>query len=403
MRVFSACMKMMKHHKFTFIIYFSVFAALLLSMTLLGDSNTLESFTEEKPKYALMNRDEGGVLEEGLAAVLQAHGTLYELEDSKEAMMDAGFFGAVDGIFIIPEGFEESFWNGEEMKLQMWQRPSTAVGYYLQSITEQYLSMVRMKRDINTNLSREEISKGAVSAMEKETKITLRKYMSGTMVSEKIQLCQRFMPYVLLLLCISCINIVFINFKKPEIRMRNRCSPLRPSSMALQKLLYAGGIGLAAWILLNCLGAAVCFKEWQGMDLRFPALLVANNFAMLLLAVSIALLTSSFVEGENTQNFVANLLSLALCFLSGVFVPLEQLSSSMLHVAKFIPVYWYVDNLEKITGLTGFTVENLTPIWQGIGIQAAFAAALFCIYLVVNKYKEQSAESYGAVRTEVEA
>lgn len=403
MRVFSACMKMMKHHKFTFIIYFSIFAALLLSMTLLGDADAYGGFTAEKPEYALVNRDSGGALEEGLAAVLQEHGTLCELEDSKEAMMDAGFFGAVDGIFIIPEGFEEAFWNGEEMKLQMWQRPSTAVGYYLQSITEQYLSMARMKREINTSLSREEISQAAASAMEKETKITLRRYMSGTMVSEKIKLCQKFMPYVLLLLCISCINIVFVNFKKPEIRMRNRCSPLRPSAMALQKLLYAGGIGLAAWILLNCLGAAVCFKEWQGMDLRFPALLIANNFVMLLVAVSIALLTSSFVEGENSQHFVANLLSLALCFLSGVFVPIEQLSSSMLHVAKFIPVYWFEENVEKITGITGFTVESLTPIWQGIGIQAGFAAALFCIYLVVNKYKEQAAESYGAVRTEVES
>lgn len=403
MRVFSACMKMMKHHKFTFFIYFSVFAALLISMTLLSDTSMYEDFTAEKPNYALINRDGGGALEEGLAEVLNGHGTLCELEDSREAMMDAGFYQAVDGIFIIPEGFEAAFWNGEEMKLQMWQRPSAAVGYYLQSIIEQYLSMARMQREISADMPREEIARSAVSSMENETKVNLRTYMSGTMVSEKIKLCQRFVPYVLLLLCISCINIVFINFKKPEIRMRNRCSPLRPSAIAAQKLLYAGGLGLGAWILLNGLGALVCWKEWQGMDWRLPALLAGNSFMMLLVAVSIALLTSSFIDSENSQSFVANLLSLAICFLSGVFVPIEMLSSSLLHVSRFIPVYWYEENVGKIIGLTGFTVENLTPIWQGMAIQAGFAAALFCIYLVVNKYKEQAAESYGTVRTEVES
>ena len=60
---------------------------LLLSLTLMGDSNIYGDFTEEKPDYALINRDKGGALEEGLAAVLKEQGTLVELEDSKEAMM----------------------------------------------------------------------------------------------------------------------------------------------------------------------------------------------------------------------------------------------------------------------------------------------------------------------------
>lgn len=402
MRVFSACMKMLKHHKFTVIIYFSVFTVLLLSLTLMGDFNIYGDFTEEKPNYALINRDKGGALEEGLAAVLNERGTLVELEDSKEVMMDAGFYEAVDGIFIVPEGFEKAFWDGDERKLLMWQRPSASAGYYLESVAEQYLSMARIQREMNAGGSPEEIAELAVSSMQKETPVTMRKYTSGTTVSEKIKLCQRFMPYVLLLVCISCVSIVFINFKKPEIRMRNNSSPLRPSSMALQKLLFAGVLSLAAWVLLNGMGIIACFKEWHGMDWRFPALLFANNFTMLLVAVSIALLTSSFVDSENAQNFVANLLSLALCFVSGVFVPLEVLSSSLLHVAKFIPVYWYEENVGKITALTGFTVENLTPVWQGMAIQVGFAAALFCIYLLVNKYKEQAAEAYGGVRTEVE-
>ena len=402
MRVFSACLKMMKYYKTTFVIYFLVFVGLLLSMTLLGDTNMYGDFRENKPNYTLIARDEGGVLENGLREILDEYGTYVELEDSKEAMMDAGFYEAVDGIFIVPQGFEDDFWSGKEQKLGLWQRPGTASGYYLQSVAEQYLTMMRLYRDCGSGTDREEISSEAVASMKKETEVTMRRYLNGGMVSEKIKLFQRFLPYVLLLLCLSGVNIVFLNLKRPEIRMRNLCSPIRPFHMAFQKLLYVCVIGTGSWALMNVVGSLVCFKEWAGMDWRFPALMILNSIFLLLVVISISLLCSSFIQSSNAQNFVTNLCSLGLCFLSGVFVPLEVLSSGILHIAKFIPVYWYEDNLNKICGLTGFTTENLNPIWQGMALQAGFAAAIFCVYLLVNKYKEQAAEAYGAVRTEIE-
>lgn len=402
MRVFSACLKMMKYYKTTFVVYFMVFVALLLSMTLLGDTNTYGDFRENKPDYALIIRDEGGALEDGLKAVLDEYGTYVELEDSREVMMDAGFYEAVDGIFIVPEDFEGSFWKGEEQKLGLWQRPGTASGYYLQSVAEQYLSMMRLYRDGGSSMSREEISSAAVSSMEKETEVTMRRYLSSAAVSEKIKLFQQFLPYVLLLLCLSGVNIIFLNFKRPEIRMRNLCSPVRPFHMALQKLLYVCVVGAGCWILMNAVGGLVCFNEWDGIDWRLPALMILNSFFLLLVVISVSLLCSSFIQSTNAQSFVTNICSLAMSFLSGVFVPLEVLSPGMLYVARFIPIYWYEENLNKICGLTGFGAENLKPIWQGMALQAGFAAALFCVYLLVNKYKEQAAESYGAVRTEIE-
>lgn len=401
MRVFSACIKMMKQHKWVYLLYFVIFACLFL-IPVSGGMTDYGDFTEQNPKYTLLNRDGEGPLVKGLIQVLEANGTFVELEDSKEALMDAGFYQAVESIFWIPEGFETHFWAGEESELEMWQWPSSASGYYLQSAAEQYLSLVSLYRDSGADLSEGEMAEAALKSMEKKTEVEIRQYTDGAVVSGKIRLYQRFLPYVMLLLCISGVSIVFLNFKKPDIRMRNLCSPMKPFSLAFQKFLYVCVVGTSAWVLFNIVGAFICFGDWKGVDWHLPALFLINSFAMALVSVASALLCSAFISSQNTQSFVSNIYALVMCFLGGTFVQLDLLGSGILKIAKFVPVYWYEENVEKICSLTGFGVENLGPVYRGMLIQLGFAAAFFCIYLVMNKYQQQAAESFGSVRTEIE-
>ena len=402
MRVFSACMKMLRQHLDAFFINILIFALLLFCMVLMGDNSMYGSFDSEKPNYTLINRDEDGPLAEGLAEILAEYGTFVEMEDSKEAMMDAGFYGAVDGIFIIPEGFQEAFWNGEDVSLQYWQYPSSGSGYYLESLAEQYLYMAGMNRKLDEKITIEEAAAAAAVSAKKETAVSMRQYAEGTSVSEKIRLYERFMPYVLLYAGISCVGIVFLNFKRPEIRMRNLCSPTRSASVAVQKLLFTCVISVVIWIVMNVMGMLACIKEWRGLDLRIGGLFAVNSFAVLLVVISLSLLCSCAVRSASAQPFVANMVSLGMSFLSGVFVPLELLSDGILKVAKLLPLFWYEQNVVEIASLTGFGAKELAPVWKNMGMQLGFAAALFVIYLLVNKYMEQAAQSYGSVKTEIE-
>lgn len=238
MKVFNACLKIMKYHKSTFLTYLIIFTTMLLFVTkMVGETGTYTTFTKEKPEYAIINRDTDNTLTEGIMAVLEMQGTSVELEDSKEAMMDAGFYEAAEGIFIIPEGFTESFWKGEDKEIEIWKRPSSASGYYLESAVEEFLSSVCMYRELGSNMSEEQMTEAALSSMSKECETQMRQYMSGSVVSGKIRIYLRFLPYILLLTCISCVGIVFMAFQRPEIRMRNLCSPANPSHIALQKFL----------------------------------------------------------------------------------------------------------------------------------------------------------------------
>lgn len=123
---------------------------------------------------------------------------------------------------------------------------------------------------------------------------------------------------------------------------------------------------------------------------------------MTLTAISLALLCSTIITGENTMSFVTNIVALAMSFLSGVFVSLDLLGEGILRVAKFIPIYWYEQNEAKISSLLGFGTEELKAVWEGMAVQIGFTAAFFCLYLLVNKYQQRAEEDFGSVRTEVE-
>lgn len=140
-----------------------------------------------------------------------------------------------------------------------------------------------------------------------------------------------------------------------------------------------------------------------GTDPRILLLLMGNTFVFTLVSLSLSMLASTFIRSANAQNAVANFLSLGLCFLGGVFVPLEMLGDTMLRVARFIPTYWYVTALDHIAGLTMFRWEDMQPIWQAYLLQLGFAVAITCVALAVGKLRSQPENSLAFTKTEIEA
>ena len=78
------------------------------------------------------------------------------------------------------------------------------------------------------------------------------------------------------------------------------------------------------------------------------------------------------------------------------------MGESVLKFAKCLPVYWYEECLSKISGLTGFGMENLLPVWKCMGILLGFTAAVLCVTLAVNKHRSGAEESFGSNKTEIE-
>jgi ABC-2 type transport system permease protein len=120
-------------------------------------------------------------------------------------------------------------------------------------------------------------------------------------------------------------------------------------------------------------------------------LLYLNTLVFSITALSIAFLAGKFIKGYGAQSAVANVLSLGLSFISGIFVPQFLLGETVLKIASFTPTYWYIKAVEAIKDLSVYSFTNLKPVFADMLIQLAFAAACFIIALVASKQKRQNA------------
>ena len=88
-------------------------------------------------------------------------------------------------------------------------------------------------------------------------------------------------------------------------------------------------------------------------------------------------------------NGLSNIVSLGMCFLSGVFVSMSVMDKKVLKIAQFLPVYWYEDINETLARYHSVSGSIATDIWKSLGIEVMFALAFVAIILTLSKYKRQ--------------
>ena len=116
---------------------------------------------------------------------------------------------------------------------------------------------------------------------------------------------------------------------------------------------------------------------------------VLNTLVMMAVALSLSYLIGLFVKNSNMLSGIANILSLGMCFLCGVFVPMNIMDRNVLKVSQFLPVYWYENVNETLGSYSHLTGEAAVSVWKGIGLEAMFAVVFVCMILAVTRYQRQ--------------
>ena len=75
----------------------------------------------------------------------------------------------------------------------------------------------------------------------------------------------------------------------------------------------------------------------------------------------------------------------------GVFVPQAIMSPAVLKVSQFLPAYWYVRANDLLGSIHTASAETLRPVFECMGIQLLYAAALFALALLLSKKKQVTA------------
>ena len=197
----------------------------------------------------------------------------------------------------------------------------------------------------------------------------------------------QYMPYTIISVLCYVIGFIMVDYRQKEIRQRMQCSSVSLRRQNLQLVAAYLVIGAAFWGICMVLAIFMYGKGFLSDPNKIYYMI--NAFSMILVSLTISFVIGVLVETLEVINGVVNVLSLGMSFLCGVFVPVSLLSEGVRSVSRFLPVYWYEQVVEIIADNAVFSTEQFQKIWQCIGIQLLFAAAILSVGLVISKYKQQ--------------
>ncbi len=382
MKVLKMYSKVIKKQLYLILMYIFIFTVFLVLFSL-SSSNTLPDFEEKKINIAIINHDESSELINGLENFLGAKTNFVTLQDDKFKIEEALLLRLVDCVIEIPNGFEKDYLSGTNPQINKIEAPDTINQVYTDNLIEQYLNSWNIYYK-TTSLPNDEISSKVKEDLLKSTKVELLNESSFENNFDTMRYFFNFASYSILSIFISVIGLITILVNQENIKYRILSSPLKLKSFNLQ--IYLGHVLFS--ILVVILFILIEFIMFTNEFLTINSFLIILNLAInIFVATSISFLVGTAIKNRHSLPFISTTITLGLCFISGGFVDQSLLSDSILTIASFNPVYWYVKANNLIMSTNYFTADNLQPIISAMIIQLFFMIAIISVSLVISKYK----------------
>ena len=381
MTVFKGYMKILKKNIGLVVMYLMIFFAVALAMQAAAEKEGSDSYQSRSIEIGIVDED-GGILAQGLKDYLGKIHHITMLENDREVLQENLFYRNVEYIVQIPENFEQSCIRDNEA-LKVTKVPGSYTSYYVDQQINSYLSMARTY--LAAGFSQEE----ALKAIGSETHSKVRT-LEGT--SENVEkpgylYYFRYLPYLFLGVFCYVVGYILIAFRQGDILKRMEASAVPVRRQSMEGLLAMGVMGIVLWGI-GIAGAGIMYgrKFWQSETLGYYFL---NSLIMMSVALSLSYLVGIFIKNSNMLSGFANVISLGMCFLCGVFVPMNVMDKKVLKVSQFLPVYWYEQVNELLGEYTTLTGKVASRIHMAMGIEVLFAVVFVCLTLTVVKYKRQ--------------
>lgn len=357
-------------------IYFGVFCTLLIFFNFSLKDNGQMSYEGKKMRIAVQDADDS-VLSRALAEFLGKE-NMVTVNADEELVTGQLFDGMLEYVIYVPKGFLEDFVNNPETS-RIERVSINASVAFLDQKTEQFFRYVRT--ELAMGKSMEDACAAAMELLDIGSKTELlgkKKSIAETRGYYFLA----FFAYAAVSLQIMIIGPIMQAFYRKEIHMRNECSATRRQTLVLK---IAGGASLGVlliYLVLMGLGLALDYKDFTVKLFLFAML---NAFLFMLVGFAISLIAGMLLKGNNALNGACNLIGMGMSFLGGVFVSMDLLPDYVRKISAFIPVTWYMKNVILIFQVN--FEDSLGEYFTNLGVLAVFAAAFFCLALVVSGKK----------------
>lgn len=384
MQVFKLFYKLVNKQKGIIFMYLGIFLGVVLILASSQTKTADESFSYSSVKVAIIDRD-GGILSREIKEYFKDQHEFKECEDNEDSILNELYWRKINYALIIPEGFEASLGTDSQLTLESMTVPDNFAAAYFESQINGYINNLTALVDIGYNL--EDACELMSNVGEKKADVSMASY-ANTNSQDFTANFFMMIPYALITITISTIGSIMLKMNGKEVKARTECSSYALSKRTKEMALAIVSYGLV--ILLVLVAATAVFSKGALLtDVRAP-LFILNALMMLIFTLSLAYFIGTISKTSNMVNGAVNTLSLALCFIGGVFVPQELFSDSVRSFARLIPTYWYVDNNSKIAAVKELSAAPINDILVNCLLLLSFAVALFAVTVVIQKNRRKT-------------
>ena len=381
MTVFKCYMKILKKNIGLISIYLIIFFSTAMILQASAKKEHLEDFEKTRINLAIADQDDS-TLSHALTEYLKTIHNVYRISAEPTVMQEELFYRNAEYIVQIPKDFYKTC-IVDEHPLSVTKVPGSYSSFYVDQQINAWLNSIRTYTA--AGFSQKE---AATAALEQSvSEVTMYHDEETAVETPGYTYYFRYIPFLFLAVLCYSMGYILLAFRKEDIQKRMLASAISTRRQNLEGLLAMFTISLLLW-LIAVVGAGVMYGK-ELLTSKVLGYYLLNTFLMLTIALSLAYLIGLFMKNINMLNGFSNIISLGICFLSGVFVPMNIMDKKVLMVAQFLPVYWY----ESINGtLSRYHVVSgkiAVDIWKSMGIEVMFTFALLALILAVSKYKRQ--------------
>lgn len=374
-------MKILKKNIGLISIYLVIFFSTAMILQASAKKEHLEDFEKTRINLAIADQDDS-TLSHALTEYLKTIHNVYRISAEPTVMQEELFYRNAEYIVQIPKDFYKTCIVYEN-PLSVTKVPGSYSSFYVDQQINAWLNSIRTYTA--AGFSQKEASAAALEQSVSE--VTMYHDEETAVETPGYTYYFRYIPFLFLAVLCYSMGYILLAFRKEDIQKRMLASAISTRRQNLEGLLAMFTISLLLW-LIAVVGAGVMYGK-ELLTSKVLGYYLLNTFLMLTIALSLAYLIGLFMKNINMLNGISNIISLGICFLSGVFVPMNIMDKKVLMVAQFLPVYWYENVNETLSRYHVVSGKVAVDIWKSMGIEVMFTFALLALILAVSKYKRQ--------------
>lgn len=385
MNIFKSFMKIMRKHLTAALIYLTVFLIVGIAMTKTSSSGD-SGYENTSLKISVTDLDDS---EASRAAVkfIEKNNKLVEIGRDKDEQLDALYYGKADIIITIEKGYSEKLEAGETLGLfSEYSVPGTYSAILFDSQLNRYIGMVSAGVLSGDSSAEASLKANDILADEVETVMLKNETETDSLEKNLQYYFFKYLAYILVAVIMSGLCPVLLVMNKRDIRRRVNCSSISSSSQLIQTALGILVFSVGLYIILMVSGMILYKSE---MFTTHGLLGMLNVFVFVIVALTLCMMISSFSPSEKSVSMITNVVGLGMSFLCGVFVPQNLLGGAAMNIGKLLPAFWYVKANNILMEMED-EVFSYGEFFVCLGVELAFATAMFGVSLILSKTKRQS-------------